>query len=218
MKKVLVIRHGELKNPRGIVYNRDSVMQDEDIIHLSAYGQAQFVALATEISLRGLVPYILWTSPAVRAQESAQILQQRLGITPVNIEPDLDDTYAPGPYIEQLTMTEWEQLNGNAYDEERWGKYGHETTTALTERMVGVMARMVAKLSDGQVGAMVSHGDPIAFLLNYLKDGVIPDPASIRNMLYPPKGSATLLTYSDAGEYISQLPFDGASLRSGNTY
>lgn len=218
MKEILVIRHGELDNPRGIVYNRDSVMREEDIIHLSEKGRAQFPPLVAEIKKQNKVPSLLWCSPETRAKESAAILQKELGLAFVKIEPRLDDVYGPGPYIEGMIMREFEATRVNNYDHQRWGKYGHESAEAVTERMLTTVVLMVAQLQDGEVCAMVSHGDPIAFLLNYLQDGVIPDPAHIRNMLYPGKGSATLLTYSDADEYISQRPFGDLSLRGGSNY
>ena len=46
MKRILVIRHGELENPRGIVYNRDSVM-GEEIIHLSEKGREHVPVLSS---------------------------------------------------------------------------------------------------------------------------------------------------------------------------
>lgn len=121
---ILIIRHGELENPRGIVYNRDSVMRPEDIIHLSEKGCAQFPKLAVEIRRQNKMPTILWNNPETRAQESAEILQ----------------------------------------------------------------------------------------------DGEIPDPGKIRSMMYPPKGSATLLTYTDRGEFVKLEPFGDPSLRGGSNY
>lgn len=215
---ILIIRHGELENPRGIVYNRDAVMKSEDVIHLSDKGRAQFPPLAEEIKRQNKIPTILWSSPETRAQESAEIIQQELAIARVTIEPDLDDVYAPGPYLEGMTMEELEAMGGDVYDESRWQQYNHETSELVTARMIGVMNKMVAQLQDRQIGAMVSHGDPIAFLLNYLQDGEIPDPGKIRSMMYPPKGSATLLTYTDRGEFVKLEPFGDPSLRGGSNY
>lgn len=145
-------------------------------------------------------------------------MQRELNIASVTIDLDLDDVYGPGPYLEGMTMAEFEASRINNYDPERWSRYDHESTETLTERMLTVVARMVAQLKNGEVGAMVSHGDPIAFLLNYLQDGEIPDPGKIRGMMYPPKGSATLLTYSNKGEFVKLEPFGDPSLRGGSNY
>lgn len=193
-------------------------MRVEDIIHLSEKGRAQFPPLAAEIKRQNKIPLKLWTSPETRTQESAEILRRELDLSSVRIVPDLDEVYAPGPYLEGMTMAEFEQQQVNVYDQDRWGKYRHETVQTLIGRMTKVVMQMVAKLENGQVGAMVSHGDPIAFLLNYLQDNKIPDPGKVRSMMYPLKGSSTLLTYSNEGEFVKLEPFGDPSLRGGSNY
>ncbi len=218
MKQIYLIRHGELANPKGIVYSRDSLMRSVDIIHLSDIGRTQFLSLAEEMKKQGKIPDLLWSSPETRAQESAEILRAELCLDRVLIKPDLDDVYAPGMYLEGMLMAEFEATAVNSYDLKRWKKYKHETAQELTKRMLAIVDKMVTKLVMGQIGALISHGDPIAFLLNYLQDGIIPNPAEIRNMMYSPKGSATLLTYSDTNDFVKLEPFGDPSLRRGSNY
>lgn len=218
MKEILIIRHGELENPTGTVYNRDSVTKADDIIHISKKGEQQLHLLALEIKKQNKVPDILWSSPETRARESAEILLNELGLNHIEIMPDLDDVYAPGPYLERMTMKQFQANNVNNYDKTQWAKYKHETAKAVTERMLGLVKRIVIDLINDQVGAMISHGDPIAFLLNYLQTGKIPNPKNIRKMMYPPKGSATMLTYSDMGDFIKLAPFGSLILQSGSNY
>ncbi len=83
MKHLIVVRHGD--------YAVGGILSEQ--------GKKQINSIALQLtSLRHNKPSVILTSPAPRAQESADILQQKLGITDcVQIRFFWSDTTAPAP-------------------------------------------------------------------------------------------------------------------------
>lgn len=192
---MVVARHGELYNPRGIVYNRDSEMAKEDIVHLNKTGEEQIRQLGELLKKRGFRCVRIATSPETRAQESTAILNEQLQ-APVLIVDDLDDVYAPGPYREQMSLGQLEAIGGDVYDEQRWGKYHHEQPTSVIARMHRAFWDSVNSLKTGETEVLVSHGDPVAWLANTLNSDEVPEPSQLRSLTYPAKGEGLLAIIS----------------------
>lgn len=188
-KFVVVARHGELNNPTNIIYNRDSAM--DEVIHLSDEGAHQMRTLGKLIKRRGVRPIALETSPETRAQESSKELNSELS-TQIKVNPDLDDVYAPGPYKEKMTMDQETQTDGGVYNKNRWGKYDHETPEAVIERMRKAFWDTANSLKTGEAGVLLSHGDPVAWLVNTINGEALPNPSDLRSLFYPGKGEALL--------------------------
>jgi len=184
------VRHGELNNPKEIVYNRDKVMQSEDIIHLSKTGEKQLMDLAKIIKNQQFRPRLLWTSPETRTVESAEALAQVLKVK-LEKKQDLDEIYCPGPYLEKLKMPLWRKT-GNPYDQKRWAKYDHEKPANTVKRLTRIFWQIVEKLKAGETGVLVSHGDPIMWLVNYLNYHDILDYPELQKRYYPKKGEAII--------------------------
>ncbi|MEP7024483.1 MAG: histidine phosphatase family protein [Actinomycetota bacterium] len=72
---VHLVRHGEVDNPRGVLYGRLPGY------HLSADGRQMAKAAADFLSSRDIT--VLMTSPMERAQETAEPLAAEFGLTPV---------------------------------------------------------------------------------------------------------------------------------------
>lgn len=216
-KFVLVVRHGELDNPRRIVYNRDPDMAKENIMHLSKEGSEQTRLSSEEIKKRGFRPVILRTSPETRTCESAQIISTTLGIE-IEKDKNLDDVYAPGPYRRNLTMDNLQEIGGNVYDQSIWGEYNHETPEEVVKRMSTVFWEVTNKLTIGQTGILISHGDPIAWLANFLNCGKIPEPEELRKLIYPPKGAAVVAVIDPKGTLFTQYLMAGYDLSLGKLY
>lgn len=212
-KFVVVARHGELNNPKGIVYNRDSVMNPDEIIHLSDEGRKQTENLARVMNERRFQCTRINSSPEVRAQESAQILNQKLN--PKNLETveELDDSYSPGPYREGMTLDQLAEIGGNVYEESRWGKYGHERPKQIIERMERAFWTMAQSLKVGETGIIVSHGDPIAWLANHLVSDRIPDPKDLRKLIYPVKGQAVVAVIDSSDHFFTAYLLNEVSPR-----
>ncbi len=203
-KFVLVVRHGELSNPQNIVYNRDSVMSTDSIIHLSSTGEEQLRKVGEILKKYEFKLSQIAVSPETRARESAVALNRVLELPrdKIQVDTNLDDTLAPGPFIAKLTMDQWEELKGDAYDTGRWGQYNHETAESVTRRMIASFWTMSQRLKTGEVGLLISHGDPIAWLLNSLH-GSTPQPKELRNALYPGKGTLTVAIIDPQGNLFS---------------
>ena len=218
-KFVAIVRHGELHNPKGIIYNRDVNTKPEDIMHISEKGKKQLHAAGEVMKERIFRVGNVYASPETRAQESADALIKVMSLSskPLACEA-LDDVYAPGAYAERLTMTQWEKLKGDAYDDKRWDKYHHEKPEAVTSRMVDFFWQTAGQLKVGQTGVLISHGDPIAFLINYLVDGKIPPPISLRDHIYPRKGQATIFIIDSQGKIFSHYFLKGPELIQGTIY
>ena len=190
----IIVRHGELNNPKGIVYNRDVLMRREDSIGLSEEGKEQMKALATLLKNKDFQAMKIYTSPEKRAQESAEELNKILKV-PIVVNDDLDDVYGPGPYLEGVTMDQWEkEYRGDAYSK-RWEKYDCEKPEAIIERMSNAFWKASEELKPGKAAILVSHGDPIAWFVNSLL-GEIPEPHNLRNLTYPTKGEALVAVIS----------------------
>lgn len=219
-KFVVVSRHGELYNPKNIVYGRDSEMKPEDIIHLSEIGVEQMKAVAKTLNSRNFKPNLIITSPSIRAIESGNQLREGLKVASAgsSTSDDLDDTYAPGPYSEGLTMDEWQQLKGDAYDETRWGKYNHEKPDKIIERINRAFWSIVDKLKVGQTGLLVSHGDPIAWWINYQVVDQLPEPAKLRDAIYPNKGEAIIAIIDPAGNFFCHYILTDSNLIAGTSF
>ncbi len=192
-KFVIIVRHGELHNPSGRVYNRDSVMTQKDRIHLNERGREQMVAMGELLNKREYIVEQIRTSPEARARESAKALNKQLKVRHVAIDIGLDDVLAPGPIEERLTMEQLAQIGGDIYDEHRWGRYKHEQPNDVIRRMQQTFWDTAKNLKTGQTAVFVSHGDPIAWLVNTLHAGIIPDASDLRSLIYPAKGEGVLV-------------------------
>ena len=201
-KFILIVRHGELENPKAIVYNRDSVMRPEDVLHLNTQGKEQMEELAQVIGERKFHCTALLVSPETRTRESADILARGLGLEPV-VTDDLEEVYAPGPYLEGMTTSKWLQIHGNVYDTNRWGNYHHETPKEIVARMERAFRTIKERLGVGETGIIVSHGDPIAYLVNYLATGKIPPPDTLKSSHFSTKGQGVVVVLDPHGNFFT---------------
>jgi len=218
-KIVVIARHGELNNPTGIVYNRDSVMQEEDIIHLSDEGRRQMQELADLLQKRRFKCTRILTSPEIRTREACEEMRNQLGIGDFRVDEGLDDAYAPGPYQEKMAMKKLAEIGGDVYEESRWGKYGHEKPREIVERMGRAFWQMVKDLKTGVAGILVSHGDPIAWLANSLVSGEVPSPQELRELIYPAKGEALVAVIGPQDELFTMYLLNGDDvLKKGKIY
>lgn len=192
-KFIALIRHGELDNPKNVVYNKDSVMKPEDIIHISNAGIDQMKELGELLNERKFTVTKIYTSPQTRTMESSKELSKFLGGVEIIVDDDIDEVFAPGPYLEKMTMDEFSKNKINVYDENAWGKYSHEKPSGVIARMQRALIRITRALRNGETAIIMSHGDPLAWCLNTLNGQKMPQPENLREMVYPEKGEAVLL-------------------------
>ena len=150
MLTLYLVRHGKVHNPTGIVYGRLPGFG------LSEVGRVQIDKAAEALTERA--PFqALYASPLQRAQESATILADHLGLT-VETEEAIVETgiggyqgqpfaALPRPYITETPV------HG-----------GIESARAIRTRILDWVDTMQVKHSDQRIVA-VSHRDPIIITL-----------------------------------------------------
>ena len=188
---IIIVRHGKFLNPSGMVYNRDSVMDKKDWIHLSKEGEEQIQTLAETIISHKFHVTTIWTSPSSRAKESATILAKTFGVPDVHIQDMIDDVLSPAPYKQRMTTTQLEELKGDVYS------LAKETPLTVARRMKQTLVMMSKQLHKGETGVLVSHGDPTAWLLRNIIQGVLPVPKDLHDAFYLPKAGAAAIFLSD---------------------
>jgi broad specificity phosphatase PhoE len=203
-KSFLLVRHGNLdyqgRSPeKQYFYNRDEVMESGDRMHLSQEGEKQMKKLGQAIKKMGLENITLYSSPQIRALESAKILMKKLGLKSIEIEDGLTDIYAPGPYQKGMTMAEYEAIGGNVYTE-RWDEYNHERPKEVVDRMNKAFQKISKQTKPGEAAILVSHGDPLGWLIHALGAEGIPKPERLRDKNYPAKGEAWLVVINPNSE------------------
>jgi broad specificity phosphatase PhoE len=199
-RHIIIARHGALNNPNGILYNRDTVMRPEDIMHLSETGKTGVQELAKAIKDGGYNCVVLYTSPEIRAIESSQILAKTLGIAGTETIDELDDVLCPAPYLAKMSIRDLENRGGDLYD------LCQEKPDDIVRRMEPVFWNLAGKLQNGETGIIMSHGDPTALLLHKLINHTVPEPKKLRDNLYLPKSGAVAITIGENRKITSWNP------------
>ncbi len=148
--RVHLVRHGEVENPRGVVYGALPGFR------LSERGRAQAQAAARH--LRGLVRggALLVSSPLERAQETAGIVGAALGVGEVVVEPRLTEA---GAFLEGLPRRFAPlQYVGRLLDAEARARI--ESPRRVLVRMQAALEALAAR-APGQELVVVSHQFPI---------------------------------------------------------
>ena len=217
-KFVIVVRHGELDNPKNIVYNLDEVMMKEDIIHISDYGRKQLEALGRVILKKKFKVGKFRYSNQTRAVESAQALNKILKVKDFKIESRLRDAYAPGGYLEGMKMDEIKKNPGFVYDNKNLNKYNHEKPQDIVRRITKVFTETVKTLEIGNTAILLSHGDPIAWWINNQVSGKLPKPKELRNLIYPNKGEAIVVVIDPQEKFFTYYFLTDPTLKKGKMY
>jgi len=148
---VHLVRHGEVDNPKGLLYGR---LPD---YHLSATGQE--MALRVTEYLRGNDIVHLRCSPLERAQETMTPLAEALAL-PVTTDGRVIEA---ANYLEGLKVT----LTGTLRRPRSWWLFRNPLTPTWGEPYVEIVARMrlamrdAAEAADGHEAVIVSHQLPI---------------------------------------------------------
>lgn len=166
---IFLARHGETE------WNRVGRWQGKTDIPLSDVGRAQAQALRTRVHDRGVVR--VYASDLGRARETADIVAQALGLTPVTLDERLRERGFG--CFEGLTRAECE-----AHHPEAWARYlaDRRSTPPDAEPQAQVVARMTAALTDIAVATpadgavlVVSHGGAIRSFVHAVT-GLTPPP------------------------------------------
>ncbi len=150
---VHLVRHGEVENPRRLVYGRRPGCS------LSARGREQARALAARLAGREVAA--VYSSPLERARETAGLIAEGLGLPVTVMDALMESTFA-GPWEGRP----WEEVRSRARAD--WETYRRNPLALATEeplamlaaRMAGALHALAAAHPAAEVVA-VSHGDPI---------------------------------------------------------
>jgi broad specificity phosphatase PhoE len=149
---VHLVRHGEVENPRQVLYGRLPGY------HLSADGRMMAKAAAGFLAGRDVT--VLLTSPLERAQETAEPIAEEFGLTPV-----IDDRLIePWNHFEGMTFGVGD---GSLRQPRHWPKLVNPVRPSWGEPYRSVADRMLAACLDaaraasGHEAVCVSHQLPI---------------------------------------------------------
>jgi probable phosphoglycerate mutase len=186
---IYFVRHGHVHNPEKILYGRLPGFR------LSEMGRRQAEAAADV--LRETPFAAAFSSPQLRARQTAEIiLAGRNGLEP-SISPLIDELYTPfeGRPISEMAARRWDIYTGIEPQ--------YEQPADLVARLQQFIAAVRQDYA-GQAVLAVSHGDPIAFLLLWAR-GFPLDPSSKEKLdtlgfidSYPATASINRLTYQTA--------------------
>lgn len=158
VEKVLLIRHGETD------YNREHRLQGVMQIPLNERGRDQATAVARY--LKGLSIDALYTSPILRAKETAEIIGKLIGLPPRGDERLREIEFG---IFEGLTFAEVERRFPAAHRNWITGYLAYkapqgESRQDVQRRMRAAWDDLTAN-SDHKSIALVSHGSAIAIFL-----------------------------------------------------
>jgi broad specificity phosphatase PhoE len=184
LTRIHFIRHGMVHNPQGIFYGRLPRYP------LSAEGRHQAEAGAQWFAGRPIVT--IYSSPMLRARQTAQAVAARLPGLRVRINQDLNEVHVPiqGLPLEEGIARGWDLYTGN--------QPPYESVADILQRMLH-FTQETRKRHSGQEIVAVTHGDPVGFLMLWAQGR--PVTAENKAPLYQrylAVGSVTTLTFTTA--------------------
>jgi broad specificity phosphatase PhoE len=146
-----LVRHGEVENPKGVIYGRLPGY------HLSERGQRQAAAAAERLRNRDIGS--IWASPLERAQETAQAIAEPHGLEIVTDDRLIEsgtDLEGVGRTIGELVRSPRTWWNLRNPFRPSWG----ETFVDIKARMLEAVQAAVAD-ANGREVVIVSHQTPV---------------------------------------------------------
>lgn len=196
---IYFIRHGEVENPLQLLYSQ---IRD---IHLNESGAKQIEIISQKMLLEGANPEVIYSSPAVRTRETANILSKTFPKSKIIFREELLETNSTRFAGRPLA---WARALKNPYLKEYQIQYGYEIEEdkLVAKRMMSVVIDALAQY-DGKCVFIVSHGDPIAFAIDALKNhGELTHPLDQLKSegIYPLRGEVWKIVLSERFTIIEQ--------------
>ena len=147
----IFIRHGEVHNPKKILYGR------QGRFNLSDKGKQEAEAAGRKLISRGINMII--ASPMLRTRQTAKIIGNIIGVKP-RYSGLLIEVRT---IFEKISLAEYHgKIQVNLYSEE-FVKKGQESVEEIAKRMIKFV-KQKARQYPGKTVLVVSHGDPILIL------------------------------------------------------
>lgn len=183
---VYLVRHGEVHNPKQILYGRLPKFG------LSEKGKSQIQKTAEFLSDKNI--RTIYSSPLLRTRQTAGIIQKKLKISKINILSGLIEvkTSLQGKSLDKLDL-----INLDYYSPPTWEK-NDDTMEQIAMRMDKSIRILFKKHKNHSIVA-VTHGDPI-MILKVLLHKLPMEIVSIRKGLYVTHGEVIRLQQVNEGE------------------
>lgn len=153
---IYLLRHGEVHNPKDIVYGR------LPRYGLSEKGKKQIAQSAHYLADKNVTK--LYSSPLLRAKQSMEIIRQTLDLPNISFSKDLLEVFTSFQGISHALATtmrfDW------FFSPKR--KITDETMEQIRDRM-DKFIHDIHKKHPGETIAVLSHGDPLMILKAYLE-------------------------------------------------
>ncbi len=195
---ILLVRHTDVHNPKQVLYGRLPGFG------LSERGQREALLLARLLADEPIVA--IYTSPLLRARQTAEIIARYHPFAPIHLSKLLNEvrTSLQGRPAEEIRNLGFDFYRNRPSPRD-------ETLEQVFARMDRLIRRLRRKHVD-QTVVCVSHGDPIA-VVRLAYQGKALDIHHLRGPDYPPKGSITRLDFLYEGDADPSVTyFDLASL------
>lgn len=180
---IYLVRHGAVDNPKGIFYGR------LPRVRLSLNGIQEMEQVANYLKWRNIIQ--IFSSPLLRARQSAKILQQATAGSTISISKRLIEIDS---FMEGKPFSFGKPIRFDHYFSP-YRKPGNETMEAVFIRMMGFVLDVIKKYPGKNVAA-VSHGDPIMIL----KVGILGMPLELDSIR---PGKESYITYGEVLEVVS---------------
>ncbi|MGH2694574.1 MAG: histidine phosphatase family protein [Actinomycetota bacterium] len=150
-----LVRHGEVEDPKGIIYGRLPGY------HLSERGRRQAEGAAERLA--GSDVGALWASPLERAQETAEAIAARLDVE-ITTDERLVESDSSFVNFGRTLRTFARSL---ARSPRHWGKFTNPFRPSWGESFADIRTRMLAAIADavgaadGREVVIVSHQTPV---------------------------------------------------------
>ena len=196
---ITLVRHGHVYNPENIIYGRLPGYR------LSQSGRRQAEAAAGYLANASLGA--IFSSPQLRATETAGILQLRHRELTVLISPQVDEIrcFFEGHPAEEVEARGWDLYTGVGE--------GYEVPVEIADRGTRLI-HQIRETHPGRQVAVVTHGDIIAFtVLHAMRQAVhVSQKRTLGRYgitdLYPATASLTTLVYgTEDPDEIPQLEY-----------
>jgi probable phosphoglycerate mutase len=177
-----LIRHGDVHNPAQILYGRKPGYR------LSDLGLQQAAAAGEYLKDRPLAA--IFSSPQLRAQQTAAAVARFHPELHIQVTPLLDEIYSPheGRLLADLDAEGWKIYTGLPA--------GYETAEDVVGRVVALIEQLRRDYA-GQEVAAVSHGDNVLSARFWASGIPFSDDTKNRVDLYPATASITTLTFAN---------------------
>jgi probable phosphoglycerate mutase len=181
---LLLVRHTDVHNPRNLIYGRLPRFR------LSEQGRAE--ALRTARALRDEPIDAAYTSPQLRARQTARLLLQDRPELPLRITSLLAEIYSSWQGVDPAQHGGWVSFYEPPRDAET------DESIEMIWRRMERFARRVRRRHAGQTVLAISHGDPIRIFRLGFEGGPF-TVAALTRLPMAAKGSITRVEFAADG-------------------